>query len=233
MLKLFILFHIRQPFIVDPQGHLRSTDISQIRSKFESTRGSEYNQGPPMFIISPFDRIKNLSSSSTTPHTKDNSCDDDWIPTSTEYFPEKVVLLRMISLARLSYHNLMLSNMTENGKDNWSSVFQESASSIKSFSVLLRVSPDLVIDKTSCSTAGQFGILKTKEGKFESSFTRSLKKRFYGPKMLKMRVYKNLTNATRENVVVRKILDYLFFMILHFLMFLRSYILFLPYPILF
>ena len=196
---MLLSFKNREPFIVDPQGHLSSKDISQIRAEFEIVRGGEYKNGPPMFIISPFDRYKNHNSD-----TNIGESDHKWVSTSTEQAPERVILSRMCSLAQLSYR-ILLSCMQESKDKDWSVVFQESPSSLKSYSVLLRVSPDIVVDKSCCSSGGQFGILKSKEGELESSFTRSLKRRFLGPKQLRMRLYKNLNSNNKENIQVRLI----------------------------
>ena len=169
-----------------------------------------------MFIISPFDR-KDFHND--MPLFLRDSSDRKWKPTSTEKNPEKVILSRMCALAKLSYNTLILSLMNENDHQDWEFVFQESPSSIRSYNVLLKVCPDIIIDKGCSSSGGSFSILMGKDGGYESPFTKSLKKRFLGPKQLTMKLYRNLTATSTNNILVSR---YFHFEVTIFLL--------IPYP---
>jgi len=155
-----------------------------------------------MFVISPFDRIQSYGATPNVGAKDDNKqSNDKWIPTSTERSPEAVFLSRMSTLALLSYRSLMRTLMENSSEKDWTIVFQESPSSIKSYSALLRVSPEVVIDSSCCSTGGHFSIVEKKDGGFESPFSRSLKKKSLGPKSLRMKLYKNITNNIKNSMM--------------------------------
>lgn len=180
---------LREPVIIDPENHLSVEDRAQIMSVFENARGPDSKNGPPMFIISPY----NL-----------NEEDQTWKPSFTTVNPERVVLGRVCALAKRS-HDFLLSSSLHNLQptehhDSWMAVFQESPNSLKSYSTLLRIDPELVYDIECGSTGCEF---KTNVDSDEiiTPYQRSLEKRSLGPKQLRRKRYKNLVSI-ENNVVV-------------------------------
>ena len=171
----------KSPLIVDPEGHITSEDRAHITSQFEAIRGDDFQNGPPMYIISPNDRH-----------------DDDaiWKPSFTHHLPEKVVLGRLGALARRS-HQFLMNSLSRNGKGDdlaWASIFQESPGSLKSYSALFRVDPEIIIDSSCSSTASDL-TLPVKDEHVLTPYYRTIEKLSLGPKSLKKKVYKNLNVA--------------------------------------
>ncbi len=206
MRSLQLLFShdwLREPLIVDPEGHIGPDQRSHIMTSFENTRGPELKNGPPMFIISPNDLYDG----------DNNNTLSSWRPSFTAQNPERVVLGRMCALAKRSHDFLMsssLRNLQSNqdysyNNNSWVSIFQESSNSLKSYSFLLRVNSELICD-TECASIGGGGggdlnISITKSEKIVAPFQRSWEKRSLGPKQLRRKLYKNLS-PTDGGVIV-------------------------------
>lgn len=153
--------------------------------------------GPPMYIIAPYDKAE-LSEDVSTPNEAKTTSDTTWNPTFDS--PEWVVVTRAVSLAKHSFDFLNKCNQ-DFDESNWSAIFNESTDGFRSYSVLFRVSPDFVVDPTSSSTCSNLGIAPNSEGIPESAYTRSMKARYLGPKLLRRRVYRNLQENGRDAVL--------------------------------
>ena len=198
---------IRHPLIVDPHGHISEDDHSDIISQFEQARGPEFKNGPPMYIISPNDRRRGSEDEQDDPtkgpKADKGSCSSNgtWAPTFTQHNPEFVVLARAAVLAKRSYDFLMEALSSNNAVD-WSIVFHETPSSFMSYSALLRVDSDFIVDKECSSTRSKIFVYASKDGVLESSFTRSMRQRSLGPISLRRKVYRNLSNSEEAVVLV-------------------------------
>jgi U3 small nucleolar RNA-associated protein 22 len=209
----------RQPLIVDSQGghHLTNADLAQIHSDFELARGrggsgagaDHKHKGPSMYIVSPNDRRDGEA-------TQKGHRGGFFLPTFTQTHPEHVVLARAVALAKKSYYYL-LSQMAASSPSGdggsaastsgeglgFGAVFSESAASLKSFSVLLRIDKELVIDHGCSSTHGSFGGMSNEKDKdMRNPFTESLAVRVQGPKELRKKIYKNLVDSNLHDQVL-------------------------------
>eukprot|EP00553_Chaetoceros_curvisetus_P009993 CAMPEP_0204618964 /NCGR_PEP_ID=MMETSP0717-20131115/5462_1 /ASSEMBLY_ACC=CAM_ASM_000666 /TAXON_ID=230516 /ORGANISM="Chaetoceros curvisetus" /LENGTH=556 /DNA_ID=CAMNT_0051632835 /DNA_START=57 /DNA_END=1727 /DNA_ORIENTATION=+ len=179
----------RAPLIVDPEGHISSEDRADILIQFEATRGPEFQHGPPMYLISPNDY---------------NDDDCKWTPSYTYYSPEKVVLGRLSALAKRSSQFLMicLARGVTGGQtkeSSWSSIFHETPASLRSYSALFRIDPQLVVDSTCSSTSSNYTLSRNDQG-IITPYRHSMEKILAGPKTLRKKVYKNLN--TMESTVM-------------------------------
>jgi hypothetical protein len=157
-----------------------------------------------MYIVSPNDR----QSGSEDEEAEQGSAAENgmssggtWTPTFTQHNPERVVLSRAAALAKRS-HDFLMEALLSNHDVDWSAVFLETPSSFMSYSALLRVDSDFVVDKECSSTGSEIGIYPSKDGVLESSYTRSMRQRSLGPKALRRKVYRNLSNLEDDVVLV-------------------------------
>jgi hypothetical protein len=152
--------------------------------------------GPPMYIIAPYDKtdIDEEDARNAVQAAKESS----WHPSVAS--PESVVLTRAAALAKLSYvfMNRCLVNFDET---DWSAVFHETATAFKSYSVLLRINSDFVVDSDSSSTGGNLDICANADGVLETAYTRSMRTRFLGPKPLRRKLYRNLRAGPDDAVL--------------------------------
>ncbi len=184
----------RTPLIVDPEGHISSADRADILNQFEAIRGPEFQHGPPMYLISPNDY---------------NDDDDKWTPSYTNHSPEKVVLGRLSALAKRSSQFLMIclaKGVTgeQTKVSSWGSIFHETPASLRSYSALFRIDPQLVVDSTCSSTSSDYTLSRNDEGVI-TPYRHSMDKFIAGPKTLRKKVYKNL-DASESAVMVSSIL---------------------------
>ena len=171
----------RRPLVVDPQNHISTDELIGISSVFDKARGKEYKNGPPMFIISPYDRSGAEDDSSA-----------EWSVSCTSSLPEKMVLARAGALARRTFSFLQKAMMSfQSG--SWASAFLETTSSFRSYSALMRVDRDLVADSHSSSTTDSLARTHSDSGTVESAYTRSMLDRYQGPKELRKTIYRNLS----------------------------------------
>jgi hypothetical protein len=188
---------------VNPRGHINDDDRDEIIAQFERIRGPNNTTGPPMYVIAPYNRQEskdddNGEDDNTNNNykkmnmTKGTPLSSSWTPSVES--PEWVVVSRATALARRSFDFLTRQVQTFDDSSDWSIAFQESATSLQSYSVLLRVDPDFVIDPHSSSTstsADGNDCLDVLEGE-GSAYTRSMMARLAGPKPLRRKLYRNL-----------------------------------------
>jgi hypothetical protein len=188
-------------------------------SRFESMRGPEYQHGPPLYVVSSNDRPHNKGDDESEAEKSiravgaggmpvvvnkaDNSKAHDWSPTYTMETPERMVLLRASMLAQRSHDHMRKCLMNENG-GAWEPIFQESAASFKAYSALLRVDKDLLLAEGCSSTGGDMALSKSNNSNIESPYTQTMVHRQAGPKALSMKMYKNLANSAKDNILVRR-----------------------------
>ena len=188
-----------EPMVLDPQGHLNDEDYVEIKKEFDDLRGPQHNRGPSMFIVSPYDRAALDDDSDETPTNRATSRVSSrrssvWRPTLDA--PEAVVLGRARQLAGRSYNFLLdlLARGGEGKDSSCSALFQESSESFLAFSALLRVDPDLIFENESSSSSQSDLTVRRNEkvGAWQSSYTRSMYRRYLGPTDLRTRLFKNL-----------------------------------------
>jgi len=196
----------REPFIVDPFGHINEEDRSAITARFEKLRGPNREGGSPMYIITPNDRggledLNKVVSPSNDPGV--------WSPSYTANSPEWVVLTRIIALARKSRF-FLLSKLSSFDMDSssWSTVFCETTQSYHGYSALLRVHPEFTTNEQLSSTCGDLGPeLRVVAGtsdvakRMVSAYTKCMEDQYLGPKALRMKVYRNMRNTDEEQVL--------------------------------
>jgi hypothetical protein len=181
---------------VNPRDHIDQDEQDEIFSQFEKARGKTVDVGPPMYIVAPYDRKElDEDEQKDTKWAREGS----WAPSVSS--PEWVVVSRAAALAKRS-HDFLKSCVKNFDETDWSAAFHETPSSFQSYSVLLRVDPDFVIDSDSSSTGTDLGVVANKDGIFESAYTRSMRARFLGPKMLRRKLYRNLRGANDEAVLM-------------------------------
>lgn len=194
----------RQPLIFDPQGGMTADDYARVQSDFEATRGEDYSNGPPMFLIT----LGCVRSAEAQPMAGipgvANRQNEHCMPTFTRESPELVVLSRIVALAKRT-ELFLLDLLTKgesirlDGNNAWVSAFHESTTSLKSYSVLLRVDPHIVVDPASSSTAGDSVTKMTDDG-LKTPFTNSVIRRSTGPKSLRIHTYKNVGSSSEAIV---------------------------------
>ena len=203
---------VHEPMVVDPQGSLGVDDRFEIRRQFDKLRGPNHNNGPPMYIVSPCDAADSIleeqdENESATVRRGPNTTQRAWKPSYTSQVPELVVLNRAIKLADRTWQflqkQLCLSGVTHSAPVNdlsWATAFHETTSAFVSYSALLRIDPDFVLDHTTSSSAEDGGDLvgvhrRRQDDKLESCFTSAMRTRWNGPKALQRHVYRNLEHG--------------------------------------
>jgi hypothetical protein len=156
------------------------------------------DKGPPMYIIAPYDRAEVDDDEFNDEDTSKPPKESSWHPSVPS--PEWVVVTRVKVLAKRSYE-FMKNCLTSFDETDWSAVFHETPTAFKSYSILFRVSSEFVMDADSSSTGGDLGISTNSEDVMESSYTRSMKARFLGPKALRRKLYRNLRAGSEDAVL--------------------------------
>jgi len=197
-----LAFHdwLGEPLIVDPRGHIDIVDYDDIRVQFETARGKKGDSGHPMYIVAPYDKLELDEDDPMNRNTVKTSTQSSWQPNTVS--PEWVCLTRSVALAKRSYTFMMKKVMSFAKSNDWSTIFQESPSSFQSYSVLLRVNSDFVVDTEASSTGNDLNPSSDKAGTSESSYTRSMKARIKGPKGLRRKVYKNIQNSSSDSTIL-------------------------------
>mmetsp|Transcript_2252 Transcript_2252/g.3339 ORF Transcript_2252/g.3339 Transcript_2252/m.3339 type:complete len:1276 (+) Transcript_2252:234-4061(+) len=196
---------VRYPMIVDPQGNLDEQDKSRIYSQFKEDRGHDMSKGPAMYIVAPYDCIDSNhydGGDDTEKNSKQNW--SKWKlsrPSYTASFPERVIVFRFAALAQRS-HSYLLECLVS-GSD-WTGAFRETQSSLKSYSMLLRVDKTYVVDDLLCSSGE--GLIEARKSiggvGSESVFSRHALAMYEGTKILqRKRVYRNL-GTKQKNLVL-------------------------------
>lgn len=200
----------REPMIADPSSLLTTRDRLAIREQFERTRGSSFQNGAAMYIVSPCTHAllddeqtkESDGASSATAATglpaRNSKTGCLWTPIHTLRNPERVVLSRAIALADRT-HSFLQNAMMAFENSTWPAVFQESAESFRSYSALLRVDSALAFNKAASSTPvdDRSVVIEQRASDDErlcahSSYTRSMQSLFEGPKELRRKLYRNL-----------------------------------------
>jgi U3 small nucleolar RNA-associated protein 22 len=208
---------MKRPLIVDPQGHLSDADHYSITEQFEGDRGALFNIGPAWYIVAPYDRCiddrdnemeyDDGGVAGTKPEAK--AAFRVWTPTFTSASPERVVSLRISALAKRTYTFLRQALLTPGNKTvpKWPVAFQESSDAFRSYSALLRIDPDFIVNVDASSNAPLSNCLVQTipvemhggTALYESTFSRSMRCLANGPKDLRKKLYRNLMVANVEN----------------------------------
>jgi U3 small nucleolar RNA-associated protein 22 len=195
---IYFLSIVRDPLIVNPREHISEDDIDHIQASFEHIRGENKCDGPPMFIVAPYDRagiddVEELSKKSKTNTTL------RWAPNNDS--PEWVVVKRASALAKKSFD--FLTNCLRNfNDDGWSTTFHETSNAFHAYSILLRIDEDFHFDPLSSSSGADLGI-DGETGDFkETAFSRSTRARFLGPKKLRRKIYRNLRGTSEAEMLL-------------------------------
>lgn len=186
-LNLLITFDwAKEPLVVDPQVHLTTDDRSRIRMDFDEARGVSHDKGPPLYIVSPCDRVI-VDESTDKPRTS-------WMPyfTIEDHF-EQVLLCRTIALARRT-HDFMLQSLRDFEDSSWPTIFTESPDAFRAYSALLRVDSPFLVDVETSSTAKRLGSKPTDSEKC-TSYSKTMKALEQGPKALRRTLYRNLPSS--------------------------------------
>lgn len=182
--------------MVNPRRHLEEADIDEVYAQFEKARADTKESSPPLFIVAPYDKKEVDEDDPMNQNAVDTSNRRSWWPSTDS--PEWVVVSRAVVLAKRSYQFMVKRLVDFDDSADWSAIFQESATSFQSYSVLLRVSVDLVVDQEASSTGADLSPICNEKGVLETSYTRSMKARIQGPKALRRKVYRNLQNDSNE-----------------------------------
>jgi U3 small nucleolar RNA-associated protein 22 len=174
-------------------------DYDEIRLEFESARGKKGEAGNPMYIVAPYDKVEVDEQDPMDRNSVKTSNQSSWQTNTIS--PEWVCLTRSVDLAKRSHSFMMKQLMTFTKSNDWAAIFHESAASFQSYSVLLRVNTDFVVDSEASSTGNDFDPAPDKNGTRETSYTRSMKARGKGPKGLRRRVYKNIQNSASDGTI--------------------------------
>jgi len=191
---------LSEPLIVDPRGHIESIDCDEINLQFESARGKKGEAGNPMYIVAPYDKLELDDEDPMNRNTVKKSNQSSWQPNTIS--PEWVCLTRSVALAKRSYSFMMKKLMAFAKSNDWSAIFHESPASFQSYSVLLRVNIDFVVDTEASSTGNDLSPTSDETGLSESSYSRSMKARIQGPKSLRRKVYKNIQSSASDIILL-------------------------------
>lgn len=151
-----------------------------------------------MYIVAPYD-CRDLMSEESNDGEKINKSSPDeglasWRPAFTQTTPERVTLIRTATLAKRSC-DFLLRCLAGSENDKWTAAFRETQASLTSFSLLLRVERNFVVDASYSSTGEQTNFRKSNEGQLETIFSRSMRNQSDGIKALRRKVYRNLNNS--------------------------------------
>jgi len=192
--------YFSEPLIVDPRGHIDRIDYDEIHTQFEIARGKKGDSGSPMYIVAPYDKVEIDDEDPMNRNTVKKSNQSSWQPNIIS--PEWVCLTRSVALAKRSYSFMTKKIMTFKNSNDWSAIFHESPSSFQSYSVLLRVDPDFIVDTDASSTGNDLNPALNESRLLETSYTKSMKARIQGPKGLRRKVYKNIQANTPADIIL-------------------------------
>jgi len=199
---LFVTFNTihSASLIVDPRGHIDSNDCDEIHLQFEKARGKKGETGHPMYIIAPYNKLEIDEEDTMDRNTVKTSNRSLWQPSIIS--PEWVCLTRSVALAKRSYSFMMKKLLLFAKSNDWSAIFHESPASFQSYSVLLRVNTEFVVDTEASSTGNDLNPSPDENGALETSYTRSMKARIEGPKGLRRKVYRNIQNSGSDETIL-------------------------------
>ena len=124
-----------------------------------------------------------------------------WKPVFTKSLPERVVLQRACALAKRSYDFLVEQIIEGNFSNSWMAIFQETQSSLMSFSALFRINEQLIADTSCSSMISDYSTTRNEDGELITPYTKSMERRLYGPKALQFKNYRNL-EGRKESILV-------------------------------
>jgi len=150
-----------------------------------------------MYVVAPYNR--NLGQIDEEKGDSDGHHMFIW-KTSTPS-PEWAVVRRVVQLAKRSYEYMQTCLRNFDDTD-WPAIFHETPNSFKSYSVLMRVDKSFIVDNETSSSGGNLEVDENEEGRRQSSFTRSMKALSAGPKILRQKVYRNLTADKSTDVII-------------------------------
>ena len=153
-----------------------------------------------MYIVAPYDKLELDEEDPMNRNSVKTSNQSSWQPNTIS--PEWVCLTRSVALAKRSHSFMMKKLMTFSMSNDWSAIFHESPASFQSYSVLLRVNTDFVVDTEASSTGNDLSPSSGKTGIPETSYTRSMRARIKGPKGLRRKVYKNIQNSASNGPIL-------------------------------
>eukprot|EP00536_Pseudo-nitzschia_multiseries_P002622 jgi/Psemu1/183925/e_gw1.35.172.1 len=200
---LHLLAHhdwLGEPLIVDPRGHIDGNDSDEIYLQFEKARGEKGEAGQPMYIIAPYDKLDIEEEDPMNRNSVKTSSQSTWQPNTIS--SEWVCLTRSVALAKRSYSFMMKKILASTKSGDWSAIFHESPASFQSYSVLLRVDADFVVDKEASSTGNDLNPSPDEHGTLETSYSKSMKARIDGPKGLRRKTYKNIQNGASDETIL-------------------------------
>jgi len=177
---------------VDPRGHMNSEDYSDILHAFSNVRKRSNSDESPMYVIAPYNRDCEVSEGDG------NHAPHKWVPSVVS--PEWVVLKRVIHLANRSHQYLHRCLVAFDDSD-WSAVFRETPLAFKSYSFLMRVHQDFIVNLEASSTGGRLELVKSEDAVDDTSFGRSMAALALGPPALRQKGYRNLRRASTNALV--------------------------------
>lgn len=166
-------------------------DYNDILHVFETIRKKSNFHGPAMYIIAPYNGdIEDYQNDGVEAQIQGK-----WQPSVSS--PEWVVLKRVIYLAKRS-REYMLHCLVAFDDSDWSPIFRETPNSFKSYSLLMRVHQDFIVDPEASSTGVRFDRVMGQDRVDDSSFARSMQALSLGPKALRQKVYRNLRAGSNQ-----------------------------------
>jgi hypothetical protein len=168
-------------------------DRTKIHKYFENTRCNP-KVGPAMYIVS-------SNECQAMGNLKSDLDDHLWKPIFTQVHPERVVLHRASTLAKRSFDFLVDQLTDGNFSITWSSIFQETQASLMSYNALFRINEELIVDSSCSSMTIEFSTSTNDEGKRVTPYTKAMERRYYGPKELQFKNYRNLQDR-KEPILV-------------------------------
>ena len=97
--------------------------------------------------------------------------------------PKRVILSRLLALSEMSLQHLFQCLKTNSHGNSWSKILRVSTASFANYSVLLRVDPNIICDKTCSSTDHLCSA---------DSFDKGLRSNARGPSFLRPTLYKHI-----------------------------------------
>ncbi len=188
----------REPLVVNPRGHISDEEYDDINRAFEKCRSKGKDSGPPIYVIAPYNRCSYDLDQEEDQNNNHGVNSEKWQQSVAS--PEWVVLRRLVHLAKRS-HEYMYRCLSNFDDSDWSAIFHETPNSFKSYSVLMRVNAELIVDQETSSTSGSLEVIKNEDGTEQSSFTRSMKSLSIGPRTLRQNVYRNVRARKAGDIV--------------------------------
>lgn len=147
-----------------------------------------------MYLIAPYNKDVGMSQQ----HESTAQLQRRWEPSILS--PEAVVLKRIVYLAKQS-REFMHRCLKSFDNSNLSAIFLETPDSLKSFSLLMRVEKELIVDYETSSMATERKSSRSKQDAKETSFSKSMASLTFGPRVLSQKVYRNVQSEATNLVL--------------------------------